>query len=141
MISTPHYVAKKVGDEYQIVRDDAVGRMETPAFTVGGTGLILMGFARRGLFGGLMALGGAALIYRGIQGEWPLCCGDALSRRRASKASSDASPTHQHDGHAPDTQRPMDEVDEASMESFPASDPPARMTPAPQKGGVLSPSK
>lgn len=134
MISTPHYVAKKVGDEYQIVRDDPAGRLELPVFTIGGTAMILFGFARRGIFGGLMALGGAAMIYRGVQGEWPLCNDDALSRRKASKASSEASPTHQHDGNAPDTQRPVDEVDEASMESFPASDPPARTTPAPQQG-------
>jgi len=139
MIATPHYVAMKVGNEYQLVRKDAVGQLSKPAFVAGGAALFLTGVFRRGLTGGLMAVSGAALMYRGVRGHWPMCRDEVLSRRRAAKAADAGAPTHQRDEFSSSTQRPQDELDEALMESFPASDPPARATPAPQKGGVLSP--
>jgi len=134
-MATPRYVAEKVGDRYELIRKDPEGALEQPAFLAGGGALFVYGFFRGGLRGGLAAIGGAALMYRGATGALPLQLPDAQSRLKAVKAGA---PTFQNDS-IPAQQRPEDEVDEASMASFPASDPPARMTPGPDSGGAISP--
>jgi hypothetical protein len=52
--------------------DVNVGRTERIASTAAGAGLLLLGASRRSVLGGLVALGGAVLLFRGATGRCPV---------------------------------------------------------------------
>lgn len=85
-----------------------VGDAERAASTLGGVGLLVYGLTRGTMLGSALALLGGALAYRGIGGHCPVY--DALGI----------------DTRSPRRERHPDEVvQQASEESFPASDAPA----------------
>jgi uncharacterized membrane protein len=89
-----------------------VGEVERIASLAIGAGFTLYGLRYLNSLWGAAALGlGGSLIYRGASGRCLTYCALGISTRDQSTA--DNSPSHSA------------EIDEASEESFPASDPPA----------------
>ncbi len=125
MAGTPRYVVRKVGDRYITEPVASAGIEICSLCTAGGGLLALYGAGKGGWLGlGLTALGGG-MFYRGLTGRNPV----KLFRGRSSRArSGEASlgPSYPHDYRGRSNQLPADEIDEAAMESFPASDPPSR---------------
>ena len=118
-----HYVIRKVGDHFvpEMQQDPSHVMM----YAAGGTALGLYGLLRGGLIGKLMLLGGGLMAYHGLTGRNPLA--RLMSNVcHVPTGRSEETPSFQNDFKAHTNQMPADDVDEAAMESFPASDPPAR---------------
>jgi hypothetical protein len=99
-------------------RDETIGESERWLSAIAGGMLVLSSLRRRdATAGALFAVGGAALIFRGIVGHGGFLetLGEFL--REELSAGRPAAVTGDDDAY--------DAVDEAAAESFPASDPPS----------------
>ena len=126
MAEQKRFVIQKVGDNYIPVPVHATGGADCTLYKVGGGALTLWGVRRGGLFGWIGALFGAGLMYRGFAGRSTACYFFAPRSSKARDGHPSQTPSYQNDATKRSTLVPADQVDEMVMESFPASDPPAR---------------
>ncbi len=120
---TPHYVTKRVGEEYVLVRVDPLGHVGRMISGGIGTAILSRGVRGGGLGAMIACLAGAGFLYHALTGQNPMNL--LTDKPKAKHGEEKDSPSFP--GEAESRQVPADALEEASMESFPASDPPASM--------------
>src|SRR3712207_6816092 len=102
-MTTPRYVAVKVGDQYVMQRKDASHQTACSTVAALGVAMTLLGFKRRTLPGALIAAGGIMLLSSGATGCNPIA--SLLRVKRERRAPDDPfGPSIHHEAQA--TQKP-----------------------------------
>jgi hypothetical protein len=119
-------VNKVINDIYEQVAggEENLSQVERWTSMLGGVVLAAAGLRRGGVQGAVMGVAGGLLAARGLSGH---CAVKAMMNERPGgyldRAADYLNPDRRSSDERPD--RPWNRVDEASDESFPASDPPS----------------
>jgi hypothetical protein len=107
-----------------------IGTIERWLSILGGAALILRGMNRPSMTNALLGLGGVALVNRGVTGHCPAYEALGVDHSDGAEAARQRPPTLEGRGR----RSIRDEIEKASEDSFPASDPPS-WTPTSSLGG------
>jgi Protein of unknown function (DUF2892) len=103
-----------------------VGTVERWASLAGGAALVVNGIVRPSLLNTILAVGGAALLQRGVTGHCAIYGRFGINTATAQHGHGDADRTQHTYGYGKRGRHSIaDEIEAASEESFPASDPPS----------------
>jgi hypothetical protein len=125
-MATPTYEIRRIGDRYVPVLKPTYPGTSRTVQIAGGALLCYMGLVRRGWLGAMALGSGAILLTTGVTGCCAMSSCQAIFARRGRNGEPSQAPSYQNDATGRAAQAPTDLVEEQSMESFPASDPPAR---------------
>ena len=119
-MATRLYAASDSTDRVRLQHVCTIPDLNKAMLTAAGALLVLKGARSAGFIAVGLTVGGAAILSRAIAGK---SLAEVLGLGHGSEHAADA-PSFRDEGR-PSSQVPQDDIDESSMESFPASDPPA----------------